>query len=1313
MAKVTVCCPSCRTQFQVEENLLGKKARCKLCRTHFILAAAGDAATVLSFPWPWLARTAPDGATAPDSPPNQETPRSADGVPDNWKPGDVVLDLYEVREVFTSGGMGLVYRVRHRGWNLDLAVKCPRPQFFRHEQDKENFEREAETWVKLGLHAHTVACYYVRRLGGIPRVFAEYVGGGSLEEWVRTRKLYAGGPRAALERVLDLAIQFAWGLRHAHEQGLIHRDVKPGNVLLTTSGIAKVTDFGMARAHGGSTETAGGEEIQTQFVTAGGLTPAFCSPEQVRGELVSRKTDIWSWGVSILEMFTGAVTWSAGYLAPAALNAFLHSERHEPYLPPLPAGLVELLRQCFRAEPKDRPEDMQEIALRLQIIYQETLGRPHTREAPLAAEALADSLNNRAVSLLDLKKQDEAEQLWEKALAAHPQHPECVYNLGLSRWRSGRHAGSALVRQLREVCAVHPGEWLPLYLLGQIQLERGDWTEAREALESIAGAGTHLEEVQMALAATQAWLGCSRAPLRTYEGHADWVSSVSLSRGGRYALSGSADGTLKLWDVPTGQCLRTFAGHTEWVTAVSLGSDGRHALSGSADRTLRWWDVATGRCLAELPAHERWVLAVALCPDGRCALSGGGDGALKLWDLGAGAERRHFGGHTGPVTSLAVSADGRLALSGGRDTTVKVWDVDTGECLRIFEGHGDRVLSVSLSGDGGLAVSGGADRTVRLWDVASGQCLHTWEGHAGAVHSVYLGAESHLVLSGGGDRSIRLWCLGSDRCLATLAGHAGTVNSVCLGAGGRHAVSGRGDHTLALWSFPRAVKAPFLVSRVLPSDLALTAWAEYEQTLARAAEAAAAGDAVEAAEWVRAARGQPGYGRRPEALRQWGQLYLRLPRKGFNAGWEGATLEGHLDAVTCVCVSGDGRYALSGSADRTLKHWEVNTGQCLRTLEGHGSALTAVCCTRDGRQALSASADGTLKLWESASGRCLVTFHGHEDAVTSAGLSGDGRLAWSGSADGTQRLWDAKSGRCLYLLDGHGDPVQALAVSDEGSRVISGSAQFLVRNGSERLFTTGQLRLWETASGRCRHTFERAEAVTAVRLSPDGRHAVSGGGRSVFDAGTAKLSQAGTLYRWEMAAGRRLDSYTGHAEAVTSVCFSGDGRYILSGSLDRTVKLWEASGGRCLRTFGGHRDAVTAVAFSPDGRYALSGSVDRLPKVWVLDWELTNREPGDWDEGARPYLETFLTRHTPYTAPLPPGTKRSGREGTHGQRQTSAALTEALTRRGRPIWSEEDFEELLHVLGCAGYGWLRPAGVQRQLERLARARQGPGDSERE
>jgi hypothetical protein len=159
---------------------------------------------------------------------------------------------------------------------------------------------------------------------------------------------------------------------------------------------------------------------------------------------------------------------------------------------------------------------------------------------------------------------------------------------------------------------------------------------------------------------------------------------------------------------------------------------------------------------------------------------------------------------------------------------------------------------------------------------------------------------------------------------------------------------------------------------------------------------------------------------------------------------------------------------------------------------------------------------------------------------------------------------------------------------------------------------------------------------------------------------------------------------------VESICLSADSRWALSGGSDKTLRLWEVATGRCLRTFEGHTFAVTSVCLSADGRWALSGSGDKTLRHWELDWELEARDPSDWDEGAQPYLANFLTLHTPYACELPPNRETSEEE---------VAL--ALTRHGRPRWNESDFKSLLFTLGCAGYGWLRPQGVHKKLEKMA------------
>ena len=306
----------------------------------------------------------------------------SDSVPAVWQVGDIILDLYEVREVFTGGGMGLVYRVHHRGWNMDLAVKSPRPEFFQHATHVENFEREAETWVNLRLHPHIVSCYYVRRLGGIPRIFAEFVDGGSLADWIRSRRLYEGGPDRAIERILDIAIQFAWGLHYAHEQGLIHQDVKPGNVLVNTDGTVKVTDFGLAKARALAGEAATRWGDQSILVTSGGMTPAYCSPEQANGKPLSRRTDIWSWAISVLEMFVGEPPCHyGGQLAAEVFASYLEEGSDDEILPLMRPSIARLLTNCFQRDPAQRPE-LGSLAEGILAIYEDTFEKTYPRAEP-------------------------------------------------------------------------------------------------------------------------------------------------------------------------------------------------------------------------------------------------------------------------------------------------------------------------------------------------------------------------------------------------------------------------------------------------------------------------------------------------------------------------------------------------------------------------------------------------------------------------------------------------------------------------------------------------------------------------------------------------------------------------------------------------------------------------------------------------------------------------------------------------------------------------------------------------------------------
>jgi WD40 repeat protein/serine/threonine protein kinase len=1176
---------------------------------------------------------------------DRKCPRGDDGIPLIWEPGDVILEQYEVRNILGEGGMGRVNLVWHRGWQMQLAVKSVRPDKLASRSHLENFQREAEVWVsKLGLHPNIVSCYYVRVLGGLPRVFIDYVDGGSLEEWILSGKLYEGGPEQALERMLDIAIQFAWGLHHAHEQGLIHQDVKPHNVMMTGNGVARVTDFGLANARAELAEQGERPASLSLLATWGGMTPKYCSPEQAGIEAkqkagvsrkqwpkLTRRTDIWSWAVSVLEMFLGEAPWPSGSVADHYLKTQVEGLR----IPQMCPAMAELLHCCLQPRPEDRPHDLLEVAGTLQTIYLQVTGKAYPREAPRAAELLADSLNNRAVSLADLGKQEEAEKAWGQALQADPLHPEATYNLGLERWRSGQIDDFHLLEQLRPVCAGHPDRWEPTYYLALVHLERDDCEGAIRVLEAPDTTASRRDEVQRLLGRLKDRLPESSRCLRTFEGHTLPVFAICLSSDGRLALSGSSDKTLKMWEVSNGRCLRTFDGHTKGVSSVCLSRDGRLALSGSeSDHILKLWEVCSGRCLRTF--GEGYWRSACLSSDAQLALAGSGRGesTVELWDLSSGRCLRTFEGHKGVVYSVCLSSDDRLALSGSSDKTLKLWEVSSGRCLRTFEGHTDIVSAVCLSCNGRLALSGGSDNTMKLWEVSTGCCLRTFERHEWTERKVSV-------------------CLSSDSCLAL-----------------------SGSKTLKLWNISpihTRFPSPAMLSR--PAKETYTFQNSYKALLARVDQAVTQGeDPGLVVGSLRQARQLLGCSRRHEVLNRWFTFYSRLPQAGLLAGWQGRTFEGHRSGVYSVCLSSDGRLALSGGVDGRLKLWEVSSGRCLRTFEGHTNSVHSVFLSNDGYLALSGSSDETLKLWEVSSGRCLRTFKGHNYVVSSVCLSSDGRLALSGSWEKTPkllRLWEVSSGRCLRSFEGHRSNVHSVCLSMDGRLALSGGDD-------------NTLKLWEVSSGRCLRTFEGHRLpLHSVCLRMDARFALSG-------------SVDTTLKLWEVSSGRCLRTFEGHTDDVNSVCLSSDGRVALSGSRDKTLKLWEVSSGRCLRTFEGHKDSVCSVCLSCDGRLALSGSHDRSIQVWILDWDLEAKRRSDWDEGARPYLEMFLSAHTPWGAELPVKREPSEQE-----------LQLALTRRGKPRWTERDFERLLFTLGCAGYGWLRPEGVRRELEKMAASWQGP------
>jgi serine/threonine protein kinase len=294
---------------------------------------------------------------------------------------------------------------------------------------------------------------------------------------------------------------------------------------------------------------------------------------------------------------------------------------------------------------------------------------------------------------------------------------------------------------------------------------------------------------------------------RTLSGHSNSVMSVAISQDGKILASGSRDKTVKLWDFETGEEIRTLRGHNESITQVAFSPVretspqglGKTLVSASSDRTIRLWNISTGEGIRTFRGHSDGVVGVAYSPDGKILASASNDKTIKLWNITTGEEIRTLRGHTNGVWSVAFSPDGKTLASSSGDKTIKLWDVDTGDELRTLRGHTQAVVRVAFSPDGKTLASSSNDQTIKLWNLPSGQEMRSLNGHDGAVWSVCFRFDGTMLASSGSDRTIQLWNPFRGEEIRTLKGHAGSVWSVIFSPDAKTLVSASEDATIKIW----------------------------------------------------------------------------------------------------------------------------------------------------------------------------------------------------------------------------------------------------------------------------------------------------------------------------------------------------------------------------------------------------------------------------------------------------------------------------------------------------------------------------------
>ena len=240
-------------------------------------------------------------------------------------------------------------------------------------------------------------------------------------------------------------------------------------------------------------------------------------------------------------------------------------------------------------------------------------------------------------------------------------------------------------------------------------------------------------------------------------GHSSYVNTLAISPDGQTLVSGSADKTIKIWNLSTGQEIRTLTGHSNPVNTLAISSDWQTLVSGSADKTIKIWNLSTGQEIRSITGNFSYVNALAISPDGQTLVSGNADKAINIWNLSTGQEIRTLIGHSSYVDCLVISPDGQTLVSGSADKTIKIWNLSTGKEIRTLIGHSSWVKSLAISPDGQTLLSGSADKTIKIWNLSTGQEIRTLKGHSSQVNSLAISSDRETLVSASADKTLKVW----------------------------------------------------------------------------------------------------------------------------------------------------------------------------------------------------------------------------------------------------------------------------------------------------------------------------------------------------------------------------------------------------------------------------------------------------------------------------------------------------------------------------------------------------------------------------